>query len=215
MEENNGNNTENYSAGNNGSADDVKMTSLDIVEIKKAEKASQIKKSKIIAGIASAVLGLVLLFWPGITMEIICQIVGAFLCITGVLTAAVYFSQPKENPFRAASLVAGIPLALVGLFIFLRPAFLIEFIPIVVGVIVLLDGIANLMEALSVMKQGYSKWWVSLIFAVITIILGLVLITKPFGIASFIMRMLGAVTLYNGLSDIYIASRIKTTIKDI
>ena len=206
MEENNGNNTENYSAGNNGSADDVKMTSLDIVEIKKAEKASQIKKSKIIAGIASAVLGLVLLFWPGITMEIICQIVGAFLCITGVLTAAVYFTQPKENPFRAASLVAGIPLALVGLFIFLRPAFLIEFIPIVVGVIVLLDGIANLMEALSVMKQGYSKWWVSLIFAVITIILGMGLPTPAASPApaSRWARML--VTLYSSIRTSMISS---------
>ena len=195
--------------------DDGKISQQDIIEIKESEKAGQLKKSKIIAGIASALLGIVLLFWPGLTMEIICQVVGAFLGITGILTAAVFFTQPKENPTRAASLVAGIPLAILGLFIFLRPGFLIEFIPIVVGFIVILDGAANLMEAIGVMHQGYDKWWVSLIFALLTIILGLMLVLRPFGIAKFIMRMIGIVVLYNGLSDIYIASRIKNKIKDV
>lgn len=94
------------------------------------DRMGQLKKSKLIAGIISAVLGAVLLFWPGHTIELICQFVGAALGITGLLTAAVFFNQPKESPFRAGSLIAGIPLAVLGLFIFLRPAFLIEFIPV-------------------------------------------------------------------------------------
>ena len=195
--------------------DDGKVSKQEIIEIKKMDRASQFKKAKMIGGIVSAVLGALLLFWPGLTMGIICQAVGAALGIIGVLTAATFFSQPKDAPFRSASLVAGIPLALIGLFIFLRPAFLIEFIPIVVGVIVLLDGIGNLFETMSIMKQGNSKWWVSLIFAILTILGGLVLIMRPFSIARILMRVIGAITLYNGLSDIFIASRIKDPIRDI
>ncbi len=191
------------------------FSQADIEEIKKMDRMSQLKKSKLIAGIVAALLGGVLLFWPGLTMELICQFVGAALGITGILTAAVFFTQPKESPFRAASLIAGIPLALLGLFIFLRPSFLIEFIPVVVGVIILMDGVANLMETFGLMKQGYSKWWISLIFAVLTIALGIVLLMQPFGVAKVIMQAIGIIILYNGLSDIFIASRIKTNIKDI
>lgn len=198
-----------------GKQPEAGFSRADIEEIKKMDRMSQLKKSKLIAGIVAALLGGVLLFWPGLTMELICQFVGAALGITGILTAAVFFTQPKESPFRAASLIAGIPLALLGLFIFLRPSFLIEFIPVVVGVIILMDGVANLMETFGLMKQGYSKWWISLIFAVLTIALGIVLLMQPFGVAKVIMQAIGIIILYNGLSDIFIASRIKTNIKDI
>ncbi len=205
----------NYSEGASSGAEQDVVTKAEIAEIKKMDRMGQLKKTKLIAGIVSAVLGGVLLFWPGLTMGLICQFVGAALGITGVLTAAVFFTQPKDSPFRAASLIAGIPLALLGLFIFLRPSFLIEFIPIVVGAIVLLDGIMNLLETFDLMKQKYSKWWVSLIFAALTITMGILLIMRPFGVAKFVMQAIGVIMLYNGLSDIFIASRIKTKIKDI
>ncbi len=187
----------------------------DIAEIKRMDRMGQLKKSKMIAGIISALLGCVLIFWPGLSMGLICQFVGAALTITGVLTALVFFTQPKDNPFRAASLIAGIPLAVLGVFIMLKPSFLVEFVPIFVGVIVLFDGMMNLIETFDLMKQKYSRWWISLIFAVLTIILGVLLILRPFGIAKFIMQAIGVIMLYNGISDIFIASRIKTKIKDI
>ena len=205
----------NYSEGASSGAEQDVVTKAEIAEIKKMDRMGQLKKTKLIAGIVSAVLGGVLLFWPGLTMGLICQFVGAALGITGVLTAAVFFTQPKDSPFRAASLIAGIPLALLGLFIFLRPSFLIEFIPIVVGAIVLLDGIMNLLETFDLMKQKYSKWWVSLIFAALTIMMGILLIMRPFGVAKFVMQAIGVIMLYNGLSDIFIAARIKTKIRDI
>ena len=194
---------------------DDRVTKSEIAEIKKMDRMSQLKKSKLIAGIVSAVLGGVLLFWPGLTMSLICQFLGAALGVTGVLTAAVFFTQPKDSPFRAASLIAGIPLALLGVFIFLRPAFLIEFIPVVVGAIVLFDGAMNLLETFDLMKQKYDKWWISIIFAVLTILLGMLLIIRPFGVARFVMQAIGVIMLYNGISDIFIASRIKTVIKDM
>lgn len=195
--------------------EDVKISKQEIMEIKKKDRVSQFRKSKMIGGIVSAALGALLLFWPGLTMGIICQAVGAALGIIGILTCVTFFTQSEGSPFRAGSLIAGIPLALIGLYIFLRPAFLIEIIPMVVGVIILLDGVANLFETMSLMKQGYGKWWISLIFALITIIGGLVLIMRPFSVAKTLMRVIGAVTLYNGLSDIFIASRMKPEIKDI
>lgn len=194
---------------------DDRLTKAEIIEIKRMDRMSQLKKSKLIAGIISAVLGVVLLFWPGLTMGLICQFVGAALAVTGVLTAAVFFTQPKESPFRTWSLIAGIPLAVLGIAIFMKPAFLIEVIPIVVGVIVLIDGAANLVETIGIMKQGYSRWWISLIFAVLTILLGIILIMRPFGVAQFITQAIGVIMLYNGISDIFIASRIKTQIRDM
>ena len=200
---------------NAGSDDDVKISKQEIIEIKNMGKTNQVKKSMFITGIVSAALGAILLFWPGLTMELICQFVGAALGILGIMSCLVFFTQPKETPLRGASLVAGIPLAILGLLIFLKPDFLIEFIPVVIGFIILFDGVANLIESLSILRHGDEKWWISLIFAVATILSGLLLIMKPFGIAKFIMRVIGAVVLYNGLSDIFIAFRIKNKIKDV
>ena len=58
---------------------DDRVTKSEIAEIKKMDRMSQLKKSKLIAGIVSAVLGGVLLFWPGLTMSLICQFLGAAL----------------------------------------------------------------------------------------------------------------------------------------
>lgn len=194
---------------------DDKVTQQEITEIRKMDRMGRLRKSKMIGGIISALLGALLLFWPGLTMGLICQAVGAAISIAGILAVISYFRQSQEAPFRTGSLIAGAVLALTGMYIFLRPALLIEFIPVVLGIIILIDGIINLFETMSLMKQGYSRWWISLIFAVITIIGGFILIMRPFSAAATLMRVIGAVTLYNGLSDIFIASRINTGIKDI
>ena len=194
---------------------DDKISRKEIIEIKNMNKTSQARKSMLTTGIVSAILGAILLFWPGLTMGLICQFLGAALAITGIVTIVSFFTQSEGTPFRGMSLAAGIPLAILGLCIFLRPSFLIEFIPIVIGVIILIDGVADLIESVRMLRYGDDRWWVSLIFAALTIILGLVLITRPFGIAKFIMRVIGAVILFNGLTDIFIANRIKNKIKDV
>ena len=203
------------SENNENNNDDTRMSTQDIIKIKMTNIANQAKKSKLISGLAYIVLGLVLLFWPAASMAVICRMIGAALLFVGIFTGAIYFTLSAGTPYRFLSLVAGVPLALFGLFLFMNPDFLAEFIPIIVGIILIISGTTSLFDSITLMKYGYDKWWISLICAVITVIFGIVLIAKPFGAASVLTQVIGIATIAGGISDIYVASRIKSVVKVI
>ena len=195
--------------------DDTKMSTEDIVKIKLSNIANQAKKSKLVSGLAYIVLGIVLLFWPVASMAVICRMIGAFLLFVGIFTGATYFTLSQGTPYRILSLVAGVPLALFGLFLFMNPDFLAEFIPIIIGIIVIISGLTTLFDSFTLLKYGYSKWWVSMLFAVVTVIFGIVLIAEPFSAASVATMIIGITAIISGISDIYVATRIKSVVNVI
>ena len=75
---------------------------------------------------------------------------------------------------------------------------------------VLLDGVANLYECVTAMRQKTGKMLVPILMAVLTIGLGCFLIFQAMGVAKTVIRLIGFIILYNGVSDLYIASRIRT-----
>ena len=54
---------------------------------------------------------------------------------------------------------------------------------------------------------------VALILGLLTVGLGILLICKPFAALDTAVRLIGAFLIYDGLSDIWIASRVYRTVK--
>ena len=53
-------------------------------------------------------------------------------------------------------------------------------IPVVVGIIVLIHGLMDIQYTLDIKKAGSEKWWIALIAAALTLIVGLLLMLNPF-----------------------------------
>ena len=154
------------------------------------------------ASVLYMALGLVLTFWPGMSGTVFCWGIAAAL----ILYAAHsfwYFIKARNLGFTAGgTLVIGILCLAFGIFCFSRPYVVLSFLPIALGIMLLVDGIGKMplaVDALSVYSPY--RFWV-LISAVLPLILGIVLLVNPFRAAKAAIMFFGISILADGLFEL-------------
>ena len=175
----------------------------------------RLKREKIVSSIIFILLGLVLLIWPGTSLGVVARVIGAVLTCGGIVAILMFLFNKEKGFASSAVLTVGVIVAVIGAWIFINPSFLVELIPTIIGLIVIISGILNLSECLTIHKLGKQGGIASLILAVVTIALGALVLVHPGVIADFIARIMGVVLAYNGVSDLYIISRVTGKVKEV
>ena len=171
-----------------------------------------LKMNYVVSAIVCIVFGLTLVIWPDISSKVVCIGVGIVLLLSGIANLITYFGEKDRNLMTQISLIAGIILAVLGGWIILNPQILIMVIPVVMGVIVAVHGVHNLLQALELFKNEYSKWWVALLLGAVTVGLGVLLIFKA---VNTVIMLIGIFLIYDGISDLWIISRVSKTAREI
>ena len=154
------------------------------------------------------ILGAVLVLFPGMTLVYIVRLGGAALILGGIGSVVSWCRMGRHQAGSSyLDIAGGIFAVLGGLFLMLRPQVLIDMFPTVAGVLIILNGFFNLLKALDSRRLGFSKWLVSLLLAAVTIALGIFLLAHPFSTMQLLVRILGVVLIYNGLSSLWIVTR--------
>lgn len=174
----------------------------------------RIKANYTVSALICIVLGLVLLIWPGTTTQVVCMVLGAVLFLYGLSQVLAYAFTKEKTIVSQGMLVLGIVFLVIGTWILLKPDMIIKAVPMIVGALIVIHGLHNALQAVELKKNGYEKWWLALIFAVLTVILGVVLICMPFTVVDTVVRLIGIFLIYDGVSDIWILSRVFKTRKD-
>lgn len=68
---------------------------------------------------------------------------------------------------------------------------------------------------MSLCQSRYDKWWVALLLALVTIGFGVLLIFNPFAAVDTLIRFIGIFLIYDGVSDIWIMSRVSKNVKEV
>lgn len=176
------------------------------------EKLKGYRTSRILFSLGAIALGIIFLVWPSTSLIVLARIVGAVLTIGGVI-GVINFFMDKNAVYKSFLLVVGICMIVVGIWIIRSPGNLVRLIPIVFGILVLVSGVTNIAETIDLSRNRYSMWWLSLIFGIITILFGVLLITKPGSVASFITQLVGISLIFDGVSDLWIVSRVSKAAK--
>ena len=149
------------------------------------------------------VIGLVLVLWPGHVMLTAVRVLGfALLAGGGILIYS--WNRGRTEASDPLTLTEGILLAAAGIFVLLTPGFIISIVPWAVGGAVLVNGILNLAQALDQKRAGYAGWMFSLIMAILTIVLGALIILNPFSTMEMLVVAMGVIIIYNGVSNLFI-----------
>ena len=170
-----------------------------------------LKMNYSVTALICAVLGLILLIWPGQSTQIVCITVGAVLGIYGVLQIIFYLATREKTMMSHSMMVLGIVLAVIGGFIVWKPETIMKAIPMIVGILIIIHGLHNGVQAIDLKKMGYSNWWIALLLAELTVALGIILVCNPFDALDAVVRLIGIFLLYDGLSDMWILSRVYKT----
>lgn len=159
------------------------------------------------AGLCMA-LGLVLLIWPGTTTRIVCMLLGSVLLAYGGFQTVICLMNKEKTFFSQGMLIFGIVVAVIGLWILLRPEMIIMAVPLIIGVLIIIHGVHNVIQAVDLQREAYDKWWIALLFGVLTVIFGGLLVYNPFEAAEAAIRIIGISLIYDGASDMWILSRV-------
>lgn len=174
-----------------------------------------LKANYVLSAVFCILFGVTLVVWPDVSTRIVCVGLGVVLAMSGVVNLITYFVQRDGRLISQINLFVGIILAVVGGWIILSPEVLIMIIPVIIGVVVAVHGVHNLIQAWELLRNKYSKWWVALLLGLITVGLGVLLICNPFEAVSTAVMMIGFFLIYDGISDIWIISRVSKAARDI
>ena len=168
----------------------------------------KIKTNVIASALLCIALGVVLVVWPDMSVQIACMAIGAVLILNGISRLINFIFKRDGSLFSQMNLIMGIIITVIGVWIILQPAKVIAMIPILVGIIIIIHGVNNLQQAVSLCQSRYDKWWIALILGLLTVAFGILLICNPFEAVETLVMFIGLFLIYDGVSDIWIVSRV-------
>ena len=173
------------------------------------------KFSSTVSAVICIALGVVLLFWPDLSLRVLCMLLGAALLITGAGYIISYFARRGKLSALQFEIILGVILAILGLWLLLNPATFISLLQFVFGAILVIHGIVDLQAAFHLQGAGYNRWWAALILALLTAVLGVVIILNPFGSMAALTMLIGLSLIFDGASDLALIFRLSRFFKAV
>lgn len=166
-------------------------------------------KNNVWLSILMVALGLLLVFWPGKTLELAATILGIALLIGAAVSGFSWYRDRHKVNANYTTLALAIVFLLLGVIVLAAPKGVITLLPKLIGVAVVINGIINLAQALELRNLGMSSWKSSMTMAALTILLGAFLVFFAFSAMKAAVMVIGAIFVYNGASNLWIESRYK------
>lgn len=152
-------------------------------------------QNKAIMAAASILFGIYLIIARSAALYTLIRILGFGLLGPGLVYLVFYFGDRRRD--RTSLIYAGVAGA-AGLLIMLIAPSIVNFFPVLAGILLILSGGADL---LSLRGYGDTK---SKVLPIVLIVLGLLIVTHPGAIAGVVVAIAGGAFILNGLTDLNI-----------
>ncbi len=163
------------------------------------------KTGYIVMSLLFCVLGAVLLLHPGVSVRVIGRLLGIGMLIFGAIKLTGYLSRDLFRLAFQYDLAFGVLLMALGIITLAHPSETISFLCLMYGILVLSDGLFKVQIALDGRSFGIERWWMILLAAVATGVLGVLLVLRPGEGAEALTMLLGASLLVDGVLNLIVA----------
>ncbi|HIR28990.1 MAG TPA: DUF308 domain-containing protein [Candidatus Choladousia intestinigallinarum] len=148
------------------------------------------------------VIGLILVLFPGISGAIFCWGLGIAALVYGA-GRLFNWNKLRNAGYKVnGEAVVGVILVLIALVCFFRPASILSFLPLTLGLVLILDGAGKIPLAMEAFRQKAPYSGMGLLSAALPLLLGIVLVMNPFGAAKTVIMAFGVFLLIDGVSDL-------------
>lgn len=173
----------------------------------------KIKANALVSAILYTILGAVLLLWPATSAQVVTLALGLVLVLCGLGNILDFLLHRDGSLYSRMHLIAGVILAVIGLWLMTQPDLLTVVVPRIMGILICIHGAGDIRSAFVLKRNASSHWGVTLLLAAITFALGAMLVLNPFSAFTTVVRIIGLCLLYDGISDIWIAAQIHQATK--
>ena len=157
-----------------------------------------VKNGMLLLSVAYIVIGMLLLIMPETSLLWICNIFGVVVLVTGIV-CLVQYARIRGTGFTAPfMLVGGVITAGLGIFTLAKPQVVTSFLPIVFGIFIVVDGLSRIGTAIDLAKRKGQKWWLLLLFSIVSVALGVLLVLHPFDAAVSAVMLCGILLIAEG-----------------
>lgn len=164
----------------------MKLNKRRMFEMKKNEDGigtffRKMQGSYIVMAVAYVVFGLSLLIKPELSTTVICYAIGAVCVIYAVANLIKYFTGSMNRMYIEPDFVLSVIICVFGIVTIVRPSVIISILPFIVGIVLVFSGLIKVQDGINLKRFNYDRWFLVLGFAVISVILGIVVLLNPFG----------------------------------
>lgn len=163
--------------------------------------AKRCEKNMLFSTIVTLVLGIVLAYSPEGSIKVITGIIAILFLLIGVLQLVDYFKQSREEKMMSLSLILGILLSSIGIFLFVNLESLANFVTILIGIAILIKSLFKLQFAFNI-KDISDKWFYNLIVGIVGILLAILLLANPFHSAALFLRIIGIIFIIGSVIEL-------------
>ena len=144
--------------------------------------------------------GISLVLFPTGTKYIIITIFGILVLVYGIVSIVNYFVY-GNRPF---GFIYGVGSSLFGVIIICSAKIIAEaaILGIAFAIMFIFKGLFMMQNAIDYRRLGFSKWWISFLFSLLILSLGIFVIINPLAGDRALMTLIGIVFIVNGVEDI-------------
>jgi len=157
-----------------------------------------IRPGMLIFSIAYLLIGLLLLVAPEQSLLGICYASGVIVLATGIANLAGYLRRRGKGSIGPFLLISGVVTTVLGVVILRHPTYVVSFLPVVFGIFIAADGALRVMTGFDLAKRRGEKWQVMLLFGILSVLLGLYLVFRPFAVAVTVAMLCGILLVVEG-----------------
>jgi uncharacterized membrane protein HdeD (DUF308 family) len=165
-----------------------------------ADRLSGVGRSPVLIvseGVLGALLGILVLTWPGPTVVVLAWTFGALLIVTGVLHFVAAFSDQAGAAGRVLSCLLGTLLLLAGLLCLRSPLQTALVLGLLIGVVWVVGGVVRIAQGF-VLGRGAARWW-RIAAGVLLVGAGALVLEFPGASLVTLASILGIVLLLEGI----------------
>ena len=157
----------------------------------------------LILSAALCVLGVVLIAMPELSAQWLCRFAGGLMLVFGTIKIIGYFSRDLYRLAFQHDLAMGILQLVLGCVLIFRASPVINILCALLGVYVLADALLKVQIAVDSRAFGLEKWWMILTSAIVTGVLGgVLLVLRPSESTQVLMILLGVSLITEGVMNI-------------
>lgn len=159
----------------------------------------------IVMSVLFCVLGVVLLFTPGVSALWIGRLLGIGLILFGAIKLVGYFSRDLFRLAFQYDLAFGLLLMVLGIVTLSHPGDALSFLCVMFGIPVLADGLFKIQIAMDSRQFGIRNWWLVLVLAALTCVVGVGLVFRPMTGVRALTALMGLSLLCDGVLNLSVA----------
>lgn len=164
-----------------------------------------VKTGYIVVSVLFCVLGAVLLVMSERCVPWIGRALGIGMVVCGAIKLGGYFSKDLFRLAFQYDLAFGSLLIAVGIIALCHPGEAMSFLCVMFGIPVLADGLFKIQIAMDSRQFGIRNWWLVLVLAALTCVVGVVLVFRPMTGVRALTALMGLSLLCDGVLNLSVA----------